>query len=472
MTELHDLTALELVVALRRGEVGPVDAVAHYLDRIDRLDGGLGAFVTVTPEAALARARALEEAGAPDDGVASLWGLPSADKDLVARAGVRTTWGSRVFADAVPEVSDELADVLDAAGAVSLGKTNTSEFGLAGYTEPAVARAARTPWRPALGAGGSSGGAAVAVSAGLLPVATGSDGGGSIRIPAAATGLVGLKPSRGRVPSGSGFTSLGGLAVHGALARTVSDAALLLEAMVHGGRSRFATQAPGAGGWLDAASRPIGRLRIGVMTTSPWDDWTDIRLAPEARDALEVTVAALTTAGHELAEVTLTAADGYPQAFHTVWQCSAASLPVEGEQLELLEPLTRWLVLAGRGRSARDLGAALRRLTDFERDLIAQFSPWDAVLTPTLATVPPPVGWYDSDDGERNFEQQVQVMPFTSMVNVAGLPAVSLPVHLTGDGVPMGVQLIGRPGGEDVLFGIGGMLEAAFGWQHRHPPQW
>src|SRR5690554_126724 len=230
MSALHDLTAIQQREALARGDVTPTELASHYLDRIQRLGEHLGAFITVTPDAALERASALESSGRPGpDGAAAqpLWGLSLADKDLVSRAGVRTTFGSRAFKSFVPDASDPLALALDAAGGVSLGKTNTPEFGMPSHTENLVAEPSRNPWSLDLGSGGSSGGAATAVAAGLLPFAPGSDGGGSVRIPAAATGLVGIKPSRGLVPSGTGIDGLGGLTVPGPLARTVADAAMM-----------------------------------------------------------------------------------------------------------------------------------------------------------------------------------------------------------------------------------------------------
>ncbi|MCU1534829.1 MAG: amidase, partial [Glaciihabitans sp.] len=400
--------------------------------------------------------------------------LPFADKDLTRRAGVRTTFGSRVFADFVPDESDELPRVLDAAGGISLGKTNAPEFGMPSYTESLVAPPARNPWDPQLGAGGSSGGAAVAVSAGLLPFAPGSDGGGSIRIPAAATGLVGLKPSRGLVPSGSGLESLAGLVTTGPLARTVADAALLLDAMVDGSTYPFTLRAPrwDGGALSNAAIRGEGRFQLGVMTTSPWDDAYEITLAPEARSALDVALRELAAIGHGIEQIALEPDPTYAPNFTTIWQAGAAGLAVEGEQLDLLEPLTSWLVQRGRQLSARDLASALAALTTFERSIIRQFAPYDAVLTPALAMTPRPVGWYDFEDAPRNFEQQVQYTPFTSFANVTGLPAITLPVYQTDSGIPMGVQLVGRPGAEDVLLAIGAQLERRIGWQRRHPPQW
>lgn len=471
MFELHHLSAQEQWDWLHRGEVSPREVTDHYLARIERLNAELGAFITVTQEAARKRAAQLAET-VPRS--AALWGLPFGDKDLLQRSGVRTTFGSRLRADFVPEVSDELVRVLDAAGGVSLGKTNTPEFGLPSYTENLVSGPARNPYDLSLGAGGSSGGAAVAVAAGLLPFAPGSDGGGSIRIPAAATGLVGLKPSRGLIPSGSGLDKLAGLVVPGPIARTVADAAMLLDAMVAGGSYPFSVQAPrwDGGALLNAAARGEGRFQLAVMTSSPWDSAYDITIAQEAQDALALAVAEFDTLGHGLEHTSLEPDDTYSPAFRTVWQAGAASIPAEGDALELLEPLTQWLVHRGRELSARQLAEALAALAAFERSINRQFAGFDAVMTPALALTPRPIGWYDSEDAERNFAQQVQYTPFTSFLNVTGLPAITLPVSTTSGGVPMGVQLIGRPGGEHVLLSLGAQLERRLSWQRRHPPQW
>jgi amidase len=469
--ELHHLSAQEQWDRLQRREITPTELVRHYLDRIERLDGELGAFVTVTADAALERARAQTAEGPSPT---ALWGLPFADKDLQNRAGVPTGFGSRLTRGFVPEVSDELVTVLDDAGGISLGKTNAPEFGLPSYTESLVAPPARTPWDTSLGAGGSSGGAAVAVAAGLLPFAPGSDGGGSVRIPAAATGLVGIKPSRGLVPSGSGLDKLAGLVVAGPLARTVADAAMLLDAMIGDQPFPFTVRAPrwDGGALLNAAVRGEGRFQLGVMTTSPWDSAYDIRVSGEASAALALALGELDAIGHGIEEFALEPDDSYSPNFRTIWQAGAAGIPAEGEQLQLLEPLTRWLVGKGREISARQLGEALAALALFERSIIRQFSAFDAVVTPALAMTPRPVGWYDSEDAERNFEQQVQYTPFTSFANVTGLPAITLPVAQTETGLPMGVQLIGRPGGESTLLAIGAQLERRLRWQDRHPPQW
>ncbi|MHB1235210.1 MAG: amidase, partial [Microbacteriaceae bacterium] len=374
----------------------------------------------------------------------------------------------------VPDESDELVTVLDQAGAISLGKTNAPEFGLPAYTESLVAPPARNPYDTRLGAGGSSGGAAVAVAAGLLPFAPGSDGGGSIRIPAAATGLVGLKPSRGLIPCGSGLDKLAGLVVPGPLARTVADAAMLLDALVTGGDYQFSVRSPrwDGGAYLNAAVRGEGRYQLAVTTSSPWDGAYEIELSAEASAALRCAQNEFSALGHGIEELALLPDDDYPSQFRTVWMAGAAGIPAEGSALDRLEPLTRWLVERGRELTARQLADALVALTGYERSIIRQFSGFDAVLTPALALTPRPVGWYDRQDAERNFAQQVQYTPFTSFVNVSGLPAIVLPVQVTADGLPMGVQLIGRPGGEATLLALGAQLERRLGWQHRHPPGW
>jgi amidase len=475
MAELHELTALALWQELQSGRVSPRELTEHYLNRIEQSNPQLGAFVTVTREAALARA---DRVAAEVPRTAPLWGLPIGDKDLWMRAGVRTGFGSRLMADFVPETSDEVVETLDAAGAISLGKTNAPEFGLPAYTESLAAPPARNPWNPELGAGGSSGGAAVAVASGMLPFAPGSDGGGSIRIPAAACGLVGLKPSRGLVPSGSGIDSLGGLVVHGPLARTTADAALLLDGMIakRDGRidHHYTLRAPHEddGPFLGTAVRGDGRFQLGVMTTSAWDDAYEIVVSPEARAALDAAVDAFAAMGHGIEETALVPDPTYAPAFRTIWQAGAARIPAEGEAEDLLEPLTKWLLNRGRALSARELSEALSALTAYERSMIAQLSSYDAVLTPALALTPRPVGWFDQEDGERNFEQQVQYTPYTSMLNVSGLPAIVLPVAQTDDGLPMGVQLIGRPGGERTLLSLAAQLERRIRWQLRHPPTW
>ncbi|MGF2948707.1 amidase [Microbacterium alcoholitolerans] len=466
MPELHDLSAIEQLAALRRREISPVQVVGHYLTRISRLDGRVGAFVEITADAAMASAEHLTRSG-PDG---ALWGLPFADKDLVPRAGVPTRFGSRLHRDFVPDATADAAAVLDEAGAISLGKTATPEFGLTGYTETLIGPPTRDPWNPENGAGGSSGGAAAAVAAGLLPLAPASDGGGSIRIPAATVGVVGIKPSRGRVPYASGLDSPGGLPVAGPIARTVSDAALLLDVQTGGRAYPYATGAPGGGPFLDAANRPAPFAHIGVTTVSPWDDADDIELDADAARAVEVAAALLSDAGHGV-DAFGWRPRGYAEMFTTIWRTSAARMALTDAELQLVEPITAWLIQEGRALSGAQVLEALAAASVFERATITAFAPYDAVLTPALALPPQPVGWFDREDAARNFSQQVRYAPYSSFVNVAGLPALVLPVTVDDSGHPVSVQLIGRPGGEATLIALAAGLEKQAGRMPR-PAIW
>jgi len=481
MTSPHELSALDQYRLLQRRELGVVELTRHYLDRIESRNERLGAFFTVSPEAALQRARHVEETVPRST---RLWGLPFADKDLWRRQGVRTTFGSRAFADFVPESTDEIPRVLDEAGGISLGKTATPEFGMTSHSETVIAPPARNPWNVDLGPGGSSGGAAAAVSAGMLPFAPGSDGGGSIRIPASACGLVGLKPSRGRVPGLSGIDALGGLPVAGPIARSVVDAAFLLDGMIARRGSvvddRFALRAPAQddGDFLGFAIRGEGRFQIGVSADSPWSTSHDIVIDPEITLALNDTIGLLSDLGHGIDDAILEPMPGYGSAFTAVWQAGAAQIRLgagDGGQQDAdaeLEPLTSWLRQHGSRLTAVQLADALAELSRVERAVISGFAGFDAVLTPTLAQLPRPIGWYDAVDAEHNFSQQVVYSPFTSFVNVSGLPAITLPVAMSESGLPIGMQLIGRPGGEGTLLSIGRQLERRLRWEHRHPPIW
>ncbi|MFD2674087.1 amidase [Gulosibacter bifidus] len=503
MVELHECTATDLVSKLRNRDVSRTELTQHYLDRIERANPVLRAFVTVDGDRALERATSMDREAArssdagDDAGIDTtvLAGLPIGDKDLVNRAGVPTSYGSRAMAGFVPDVSEGLVVALDDNGANSLGKTNAPEFGFPSYTENLLAGGvARNPWTDrrtgnsdpreqfCYGPGGSSGGAAVAVAAGMLPVAPGSDGGGSVRIPAAACGLVGLKPSRGRVPDGSGYEFAGGLVVAGPLARTVADAALLLDAMIardgngnvayrYASRPASRTETPASYlGVLQANGAPPRRLRIAVNTWTPWAEAYECACDPEALAVLERAVSAATALGHHVEAFTPTAFPGYVDAFRAVWRGSAASLPLTEDHLEHVEPLTAWLVRSGRELPVAEHARGLNHLAAFERHIIAEYAPFDLVLTPTLAMTPRELGWYDQTDGEHNFVQQCQYTPYTSYVNAAGLPAITMPVG--GGALPMGVQGIGRPGDELTLLQFANELEQHFDWVQRTAPGW
>ncbi|WP_433676746.1 amidase [Microbacterium gorillae] len=461
MTAIHELSVVDLIDELASGALTPPEVVTHYLERIDQFNGEVGAFVEVTADAALRRASGDLPQG-------RLRGIPFGDKDLVARAGVPTRYGSVAFADNVPVLSDPLADALDATGAISLGKTSTPEFGLTGFTEPQVGPAARSPWDTATGAGGSSGGAAAAVAAGLLPWAPASDGGGSIRIPSATCAVVGLKPSRGRLPIGAGLDSYDGLAVNGPITRTVADAALLLDVMTAMAPSHRSVTAPDSGPFSDAPWADVAGTRIGMTLITPWDEAMDLTLDPHARAAYDHAARVLGSAGARV-ESADWRPTGYPELFGTLWRASAATLPLDDAALDQVEPITAWLARQGRALDAQRLVSAYAAARLFERRTIEAFADYDAILTPALALSPRPLGWYDTADAERTFDQQVEYAPHTSWVNVSGLPAITVPVLAAPSGRPWSVQLVGRPGGERAILALAARLEAERGPLPRPP---
>ncbi len=463
MAELHDLTALEQAAAVRRREVSPRELVDHCADRIARLDPQVGAFVTLTLDAARAQA----DGPLADSPLA---GVPTAVKDLTLTAGVPTQFGSRAFAGFVPQVSDTVVERLRAAGTISLGKTNVPEVGLPCYTESDLAPPARNPWDLALSAGGSSGGAAAAVAAGLVPVAHGSDGGGSIRIPASACGLVGLKTARGRISGGPVNADVTGLGVHGPLARTVRDAAALLDVLAgpEPGDPHWAP--PPAEPFLAACDRPPGQLRIGRTRTTLFDD---APVHPHVVAAYEQASALLAGLGHDVEDVALPYGPELRPAFEVVWSVSAAGSPVPPERESLLRPLTRWLRGRGRAFSATQFTAALAALQLAARAGVRATRAYDVLLLPTLAQPPAPVGAFSADaEPAEDFARQVRWTPFTALFNTTGQPAISLPLSVSPDGLPIGVMLVGRPADEVTLLRLSAQLEDAAPWRDRHPPLW
>lgn len=465
MSDLHDLTALEQGAAIRAGEVSSAELVEHYLARIGRLDASLGAFVTVTADRARVEARSVS-------GTGPLAGVPTAIKDLNSTAGVRTTYGSAVFADYVPDFSDELVLRIEAAGLVSLGKTNTPEFGSPCYTEPEVAPPAVTPWDTTRMAGGSSGGAAAAVAGGLVAVAQGSDGGGSIRIPASCCGLVGLKPSRGRISSSPMYGDITGLATSGPLARTVRDAAALLDVMAGRAVGDPFWAPEEAQPFLDACERPPRRLRIARFSTPVI---AETEVDPACLRAWEDASLLLESLGHDVVDIDPPLPREAVAVFETSWAVLTAlsTVNLRPEDKARLRPLTRWLGERGEQVGGPQFGLALGELRRVAARTLAALAVYDVVLTPTLATPPLAVGALrDDHDPAADFEAQKRFTPWTSMWNVTGSPAVSLPLHQTPDGLPVGVMLAARPGDDALLLALSAQVEAAAPWHDRRPPCW
>jgi amidase len=468
MAELHDLTALEQGAAVRAGEVSPVELVEHYLARIERLSARVGAFVTVTGE--LARRRALLAAGAVGDRSSPLYGVPTAVKDLTMTAGVPTELGSATMAGHVPDVSDEVVLRIEAAGMVSLGKTTTPEFGSPCYTEPDNAPPARTPWDLDRMAGGSSGGAGAAVAAGLVPVAHGSDGGGSVRIPASCCGLFGIKPSRGRVSGGPMYGDPVGLGTSGALARTVRDAAALLDVMAGPAVGDPFWAPPPPQSFLASCDLEPGRLRVARFVEPVI---ADAVVHPEVVRAYEDASRLLVWLGHDVEEVDVPLPAEAVGTFETCWAVLTALSQAPPGTEHLLRPLTRWLQERGRAVSGPQFGLAVGELRRVAAGALRALAPYDAVLTPTLAQPPLRIGGIRDDaDPARDFENQKAFTPWTSAWNLTGMPAVSLPLHRTADGLPVGLMLASRPAEEHVLLALSAQIEAASPWVDAKPDCW
>jgi amidase len=471
MTQLHDLTALEQAAAVRTRQTSATELVDHYAARIEKLDESVGAFVTRTLDTAREQARAADEAVANRDVLPSLHGVPIAIKDLNMTEGVPTKLGSRAFADFVPPFSDFVVDKLRAAGTISLGKTNTPEFGLPCYSETDVAPPARTPWDLSRSAGGSSGGAAAATAAGLVPFAQGSDGGGSVRIPSSVCGLYGIKVSRGRISRGPLQGDITGLSWDGPIARTVRDAAALLDAMAGPMPGDPHWAPPPAQSFLSYADRPPGRLRIG-RTREPVVAGATVH--EDVIAAYDDASALLAELGHEVVDIAppYDAASLTP-AFEVLWAVSASGVPVPPDREELLLPLTRWLRERGRAHSANDFTGAMATLQAATRNGIAATAAYDVLLTPTVAQPPVPVGWFRAaGDPAAEFERMKQFTPWTAVFNMTGQPAVSVPLHWSPSGLPIGVMLVGRPADEATLISLSAQLEEARPWRLRTPDLW
>ncbi len=474
VTEIHDLTVAELAAAIRRRELSPVQITAHYLDRMDRLNATIGAFFTITAELATEQAAEAEKAVVRADDPAALpplTGVPIPIKDLNMVAGVRQTLGSAVYADNVPEMDDYVYAALRAAGSVLTGKTATPEFGLPCYTETEVGPPARTPWDLNRSAGGSSGGAAAAVAAGLAPAAQGSDGGGSIRIPASVCGLFGIKPTRGRISGAPLVPDLFGLGTDGPIARTVADAALLLDVMTGNQPGDMYTLPPLPAGetFLGYASRPPGRLRIGRTMRHPIGDGT---VHPDCAAAYQDASELLASLGHEVVELDSPFGPDLVPPFEALWYAHATLAPVGPDQEQQLRPFTQYMREQGRQVNAEQLIQAQSYLQFMVRLALGVLNGFDAVLTPTLAAPPVPVGYFEEVPPPENFERQKRFAPFAATFNVSGQPAVNVPLYWNSAGLPIGVMLAGRMGAEGTLISLSAQLESARPWKDRHPPLW
>lgn len=483
----HDATALAALV--RDGQVTAAELLSAARDRADAVNPKLNAIVR--------RMDGEADAMAADPPVGPLTGVPFLLKDLHQDfAGVPTSSGSRALASRpATEHATVVRRWLDA-GLVVFGKTNTPEFGAKGITEPELFGAARNPWNLEHTPGGSSGGSAAAVAAGIVPCAGASDGGGSIRIPAACCGLFGLKAGRGLIPSGPSVgEGLHGSAVDGVLSRTVRDTALMLDVLSGPDAESPYLGAVPSTPFRDEVGQDPGRLRIGVRVPSAITPEPDA----EARAAVHAAVAVLEELGHDVIELPSAPFDDELLArdFLLTWFVGCARSVAETKALtgsgdEGFE--TDTLVMAALGRATRsvDFCAALERRQQHVRRLAAFHADHDLLLTPTLATPPPRVGAFDQPvllqrlaaaavrTGQAGLLRHTPLVdelvkrnlgwvPYTQLANITGRPAMSVPLHWTAAGLPLGVQFVARLGGEGLLLRLAAQLEAARPWADRRP---
>jgi amidase len=471
VTAIHELTALELATAIREREVSPTDVLDHTLERADRLGPQVGAFVTVTPDLAREQARAVEKAILGGGELPPFAGVPCPVKDLTMVAGLPFTAGSAALAGTIASVDDGVVSLLREAGTLMIGKTNTPEFGLPCYTEPDIAPAARSPWDLSRSAGGSSGGAAAAVAAQIVPVAHGSDGGGSIRIPASACGLVGLKPTRGRVSAGPYGVDGAGLAVSGVLTRDVRDTAALLDVLAYNRAGDVYVLPAPATPFLAACERDPKPLRIGVLTTPVIAE--QARVDQPCRDSVNETASLLADLGHAVEDAPVPFPAERWASFEALWSVLAATAPVPTEKERLLRPYTRWLRAKGRGFTGVQFAEAFAGVQRTTREAARVWAPFDVILSPTLARLPALVGELrDDEDPAADFAAQVEYTPWTSVWNLTGWPAISLPLHrveVDGTTLPVGVMLGGRHGSEATLLALSAQLERARPWREALP---
>ena len=441
-SDLWALSVAEMASRVRGRRVSPADLVAAHLERIAALDPAIGAFQVVRADQAMAEAAAL--ANRDDLAELPLAGVPVAIKDNVDVAGEPTRAGSAATSPQPAAADDELLTRLRAAGCVVIGKTQMPELAIWPFTEPAAAPASRNPWDRSRTPGGSTGGGAAAVAAGMAALALGSDGGGSIRIPAACCGLFGIKPAPGLVPLPGGRSEHWlGLSAFGPLARTVGDAALMLDVLA--GTSNYANPRP-----------PERPLRIAFSARHPL---IGARAVPAVRDALARAASLLREAGHEL----VPQSPGYPPTlglrFNSRWLAGIAQ-DVEALDHSALEPRTQRMARLGARLSNRARPASA---DPFARYAAEWFKSYDVLLTPTLTRGALPVGTWDGKGWVRTMLGAANWI-YTPPWNIAGLPAASVPFGRDADGLPIGIQLVGGPGAETTLLGLAAQIEQLRPW--------
>ena len=471
MPGLADLDATAQAELVSRGEAEPRDLVEAAIDRIERHDPELGA--VVTPLFELARAAA----AAPELPAGRFRGVPFLLKDLGSEAAHTPHYegmGALSRRAHKSQRDSYVTALFRSAGFILAGKSATCELGLLPTTEPLALGPTRNPYDPAMSAGGSSGGAAASVAAGLVPVAHGTDGGGSIRIPAACCGLVGLKPSRGRISLGPRQSEIGtGLGTEGVITRSVRDAAGILDVLARPMPGDPCPLSPPREPFVTSVGRPPPRLRIAVWRGFVSPSGARELASPACQAAADEIARVLSTAGHRITEAPYPALDhaAFPRLFQKVWGAVAGAglrhwsrvlgSPLEAEDVE---PTTWRLAELGAAQSAADYLHTCAELQTAARQSAAIWDDFDVVLTPALAQPPLPLGqFFDPDTA---LDRAARLSPFTAPFNVSGEPAIAIPAGKTRGDLPIGVQLAAPLGREDLLLSIAGVIERARPFAH------
>jgi len=461
------LSALDMAQAIRTRKISPVEVIDTVLSRIERLNPKINAYCTVLDVSARKQAQEAEAKVMKGDGLGPLHGVPISIKDLTYTKGVRTTSGSKIYENFIPDHDAIIVERLKAAGAIMLGKTNTPEFGFMGVTDNKLFGPTRNPWNLERHAGGSSGGAAAAVAAGMGPLSQGSDGGGSIRIPSSFCGVFGIKPSFGRVPRGAGFGDWQTLSQYGPITRTVKDAALTLEIMA-GRDDRDRQSLPDTNlHYLTFLNNNLKGLRVA------WS--SDLGYAPVEPQVLERTSAAVSifeTLGC-IVEMATPDIINPGRAFSLIWALNYAAAYADqlDEWGDQMDPRLVALIKQGKDRLAIEyVQAALEREQLYTR-LLPFFERYDLLLTPATAVPAFDVRKLElTKIGEVESSSWIDWTPFTYPFNLTGQPAASVPCGWTDDGLPVGLQIVGRPFDDATVLKASAAFESASPWSHRRPP--
>ena len=461
--------ASELRALIADKQVSPVELTELYFERIDRLDTQLHAYLTLCRDEAMQAARHAESAVMQGDDLGALHGVPISIKDLELTKGVRTTSGCLVFKDRIPDEDSIVVERVKASGAIILGKTNTPEFGHRGTTENKLGDACRNPWNTERTPGGSSGGAAAALAAGLCAISTGSDGGGSVRIPASFCGLYGIKPTQGRVPRYGGRAApavANQLSQSGPITRTVRDSAILLQALAGWDGRDAASLRDTPGDYLAALDRDVGELRIGW---SP--DFGYAAVDPEVVDVCGKAAQVFGELGCEVGDSGFSL-DAPQEAFRVLFAVNtyATSGYLLHEHSDDLTDYFRANMEYAESLTAADYARAIGELDTVKARFDEYFENFDLLLSPTMAVPAFEIEKHPKTVGGQEVDPFFGYLPFTYPINAIGHTAASIPCGFSSDGMPIGLHIVGRHGDEETVLAASAAFERAMPWADRKPP--